>query len=316
MSMAPRPQTSPSISSPPNGSCVQRSGVDRHDVGVAHEQAQRRRVGVGALDAGHELGSRPGAGFVALDVEAGSLEVACRSASALRTSWPDSAVPSLTQRLRISACSSSTTSPVGAALTPASPRACGPLDQAWVVELGHHRREVGSVGPVHRQSSTVADVGVDLAAWRCAGTVRRQLAAGRAAWPPASPAPRTPGRPSRSAVGGDVLEVARSGRAPPPPTWRPSPGGPGTRRRCRRPARGSRGSTRAPTPNFAAHAVGVESARPCGGRAARPCRPTHWPRSLSGVQMITCSTRSSAAATAARGGQRVVGLVLDHRPTR
>ena len=41
---------------------------------------------------------------------------------------------------------------------------------------------------------------------------------------------------------------------------------------------------------------------------------THCPRSLSGVQMITCSTRSSAAATAAAAPEGVVGLELDHGP--
>ena len=55
MSMAPRPHTSPSMSSPPNGSWRPSLLVHRHDVGVA-EQAQRGRVGVGALDAGDEAG--------------------------------------------------------------------------------------------------------------------------------------------------------------------------------------------------------------------------------------------------------------------
>ena len=41
---------------------------------------------------------------------------------------------------------------------------------------------------------------------------------------------------------------------------------------------------------------------------------THCARSLSGVQMITRSTRASRAAISARGGQRIVGLELDHRP--
>ena len=71
--MAPRPHTSPSTSSPPNGIAGPPVGVHRHDVGVAH-QAQRRGVGVAALDAGDDRGaSRPA--VEALDVEPGTLEV-------------------------------------------------------------------------------------------------------------------------------------------------------------------------------------------------------------------------------------------------
>ena len=43
-----------------------------------------------------------------------------------------------------------------------------------------------------------------------------------------------------------------------------------------------------------------------------PC--THCARSLSGVQITTCSTSGNAANCAARRRERVVALELDHRP--
>ena len=41
---------------------------------------------------------------------------------------------------------------------------------------------------------------------------------------------------------------------------------------------------------------------------------THWPRSLSGVQMMTCSTAAVVAGHRRRTGEGVVGLELDHGP--
>ena len=101
MSTAPRPQTSPSTTSPPNGSRRQPSGFTGHDVGVAHEQ-QRRRGRVAALDPRDEV-LPPGLRLVALEVEAAAAEVPA-SRSALRISTPDSGVPSLTHSLRIRCC--------------------------------------------------------------------------------------------------------------------------------------------------------------------------------------------------------------------
>ena len=86
MSTAPRPHTSPSMSSPPNGSWLPVVGVHRHDVGVAHQQ-QRRRGGIGALDAGDEARATR-RGLEGLEVEHRALEVAA-SRSALRTSPPE-----------------------------------------------------------------------------------------------------------------------------------------------------------------------------------------------------------------------------------
>ena len=83
-------------------------------------------------------------------------------------------------------------------------------------------------------------------------------------------------------VVGDVLEMAVAQRAPRPPTSRPSPGGPGTRRRCRRRAPASRGSTRAarrtsraPRPRRSARRLRRSS---CTTRSPT----THWPEVLVG----------------------------------
>ena len=146
MSMAPRPHTSPSTSSPPNGSRVPAGRRDRHDVGVAHE-AQRRRVGVAALDAGDER-APAGRRLVALDVEAGCPRGRSRSTSAERTSWPDSGVPSLTQALRISCCSSSTVSAVATSSSPVTADASAP---------NAYGRAAASRGPsCHRAQRVVA----------------------------------------------------------------------------------------------------------------------------------------------------------------
>ena len=74
MSTAPRPHTSPSTISPPNGSRCQPSGVHRHDVGVAHQQ-QRRRVRDRCPRCARRGSRGPGCGVVALEVEAGVAEV-------------------------------------------------------------------------------------------------------------------------------------------------------------------------------------------------------------------------------------------------
>ena len=106
------------------------------------------------------------------------------------------------------------------------------------------------------------------------------------------------------------------GRAPRPCSWRPSPRGRGSRRRGRRPARGSRGCWPGRTPNLAVTPASSNhlSLRRSYCTTRRP--RTHCPRSLSGVTIMTCSTRGSASATAAAAAERVVGLVLDHRPGR
>ena len=66
------PHTSPSINSPPNGSCRPARFVDGDDVGVTH-QAQRRCLRVAALDAATSE-PRPGRRLVLLHVETGGAE--------------------------------------------------------------------------------------------------------------------------------------------------------------------------------------------------------------------------------------------------
>ena len=62
------------MSSPPNGSCVQPVGVDRHDVGVAHQaQRRRRRDRVPSMRATNE--ARPGVGSHRSIVDARPLDV-------------------------------------------------------------------------------------------------------------------------------------------------------------------------------------------------------------------------------------------------
>ena len=72
MSTAPRPHTSPSMSSPAERIMAPVLAVGRHDVGVAEEQ-ERGGFGVGALDPGHERGAA-GTGLVDLEVQARSFE--------------------------------------------------------------------------------------------------------------------------------------------------------------------------------------------------------------------------------------------------
>ena len=74
MSMAPRPHTSPSISSAAERVVAPVVAVGRHDVGVA-EQGERGGRGVGTVDLGHQ---RPPARrrLVDLHVDAGTLEIA------------------------------------------------------------------------------------------------------------------------------------------------------------------------------------------------------------------------------------------------
>ena len=109
MSTAPRPQISPSINSPPNGSWCQPSGRTgttsvwpiKHSDGASGSRPSIRATS--------EL--RPGVGSNRSIATPGP-STTCWRTSALRTSWPDSAVPSLTQALRISVCNSSTLLPV------------------------------------------------------------------------------------------------------------------------------------------------------------------------------------------------------------
>ena len=105
--------------------------------------------------------------------------------------------------------------------------------------------------------------------------------------------------------------------APDEPGRRLGPAAPQSRvtvRGVARPGRGSRG-------------CGPERRRTCARTpSASRIRPllrstcttrsptTHCARSLSGVQMQTFSTRSSRGREAGRGGERVVGLELDHGP--
>ena len=126
MSTAPRPHTSPSTISPPNGSRVQPAGLTGHDVGVA-EQQQRRRRRVGAVEAGDDgrpIG--PVRRVVHLERPRRQHATSARRRCAARRRVP--AVPSLTQRLRISVDSSSAVRPadVGHVTSPRPPAGAGP----------------------------------------------------------------------------------------------------------------------------------------------------------------------------------------------
>ena len=96
MSTAPRPHTSPSTTSPPNGSRLPAVGVRGHDVGVTHEQ-QRRRGRIAAFDARDEV-LAAGLRDVALEIEPGVAEVlreqidAARLESRLRRAVVDALV--------------------------------------------------------------------------------------------------------------------------------------------------------------------------------------------------------------------------------
>ena len=114
MSTAPRPHTSPSTSSPPNGSWRQPSALTG-TTSVWPISSSVGAVGSRALDAGDEV--RPArARLVASRGRARCPRGTSRSTSALRVSLPDSAVPSLTHALRIRCCSSSVTSAVGSSM--------------------------------------------------------------------------------------------------------------------------------------------------------------------------------------------------------
>ncbi len=109
MSMAPRPQTQPSTSSPPNGSRDQPSG----STGTTSVCPTRPRLGaVGSVPRTRVISEvRPGRGSTC---SSSRPDPSRKSAMvwALRCSWPEPSVPSLTQALRMSACSSSTVCPV------------------------------------------------------------------------------------------------------------------------------------------------------------------------------------------------------------
>ena len=134
MSTAPRPHTSPSMSSPPNGSWRQPSGLTgTTSVWPISSSVGRGRVG--ALDAGHEAGAT-GRRLVALEVEAGALEVGLEQIRAADLAGR-SPVPSFTQALRMSCWSSSVTSSLITRNLVARPRrAAGVL--ARPVDLLHH----------------------------------------------------------------------------------------------------------------------------------------------------------------------------------
>ena len=113
MSIAPRPHTSPFTSSPPNGSRVQVFGF----TGTTSVWPMRHRVGaVGSVPSMRATRLvRPGApsgSYTSTSRPLPSRYV--RSTSVVRTSWPDSTVPSFTHRLRINCWSSSTVCPVRA----------------------------------------------------------------------------------------------------------------------------------------------------------------------------------------------------------
>ena len=109
---------------------------------------------------------------------------------------------------------------------------------------------------------------------------------------------RAPARPTSAAAPGSA-RGGGSARAPPRRTRRPSRAGRESRRRCRPPARASRGSTRADA-ELLHHARLVAHLAACGDRAARPGRRARTgPDPCRACTSTTCSTRASAAAIAA-----------------
>ncbi len=113
-------------------------------------------------------------------------------------------------------------------------------------------------------------------------------------------------------LGAGCPRGARSGPARRRPTWRPTRPGRGTRRRCRPPAPGSRGSTRGPRRTSRSHRP--RRRRPPLRRSSCTTRSptTHWPRSLSGVQMMHLLDPLVGRGDHRGGGHGVVGLELDH----
>ena len=109
MSTAPRPQTSPSMSSPPNGSCFQRSGLTGTTSVWPISSSDGASGFVPSMRATTLV--RPGSGSNVWRSSPGPSSTWVRT-SALRTSYPDSTLPSFTHWLRMSACRSSVTSPV------------------------------------------------------------------------------------------------------------------------------------------------------------------------------------------------------------
>src|SRR4051812_12645237 len=108
MSMAPRPQTTPSSKSPENGSRDQPSGF----TGTTSVWPMSSRPGaVGSVPSMRASRlARPGCGSARTRSRPGPSNTDVRR-SALRASWPDSALPSFTHALRMSPWSSSVTSP-------------------------------------------------------------------------------------------------------------------------------------------------------------------------------------------------------------
>ena len=151
-------------------------------------------------------------------------------------------------------------------------------------------------GPVQRQSST-APTGWSVRS--VASTLKSSASARPACSAVASfTAPAHVDRPVLGQLR-DRLEVLVVRRARWRSTSRPSRGARGTRRRCRRRARGSRGSTRGRR-RTSPRTPSASRISPFRRSSCTTVPPTHWPRSLSGVQMSTCSTRGSSAADVAR----------------
>ena len=154
---------------------------------------------------------------------------------------------------------------------------------------------------------------------RHVGAQRREAAEELGVGPALRPAPRPAARgrarrPATRAPSRGSPPAGRSSAAPPPPTSRPSPGCRECRPRVSPTSASQSGIEAGGTPNFASTPA---SSRSCCRRRSRQMTReplTHCERSLSGEQMTTCSTAGSSRKPRGGGGQRVVGLVLDHRP--
>ena len=150
------------------------------------------------------------------------------------------------------------------------------------------------------------------AASRAGGTAARRRDA-RAGSPRARP--RRGPSPTTRAGRPESPRGARTRRAPPTPTSRPSAARRGIRPRCRRRARANPGSTPAHA-ELRAHAVLVERRAP-DPVEAHDARAAHALREVL-VRRADHDLLDVALRREARGGrrERVVALELDHRPRR
>ena len=180
----------------------------------------------------------------------------------------------------------------------AAPGGVAAREQAGVAEALAARGE-------RRRRPAPAEV-VDVAEQRRVGPERREILEQQRQLALA----RRGRRAGTASIGAVLVEESRRRRP------RRCRGCPGSRRRSRRPARGSPGSAQARRRTSHARPRRCGSCSPRRSTCTTRSPRTHCARSLSGVQMQTCSTLVVSGGDARGGRERVVGLELDHRPDR